>query len=195
MRSDGVSMIDSTSGADYTPLAIQAVTFPTGSTSGTTLAVSLTPLNDLAAEGNETVNLTLQNPSGPAALGTTAGTLTIDDEDTASFSIQATDTAAEQGGVQTTDVTLILGGSGAGTATSGTDYNPSPRTPLSSAPSLQTVTVFDGQQEILVKVFDVASHRASSRDCRQSPGRRPAGHAGAPPRTTPERCRAGRWPA
>ena len=131
-----------TSGADYTPLGTQTVSFPAGSTSGTTRTVSVTPLNDLAVEGNETVNLALQNPTGPTTLGTTASAVTIDDDDTASLSIQTADTAAEEGGAQTTDVTLALGGSGSGPASlavalsaqvidattgsalSGTDYTP-----------------------------------------------------------------------
>ena len=40
---------------------------------------------------------------------------TLDDDETATLSIQATDTATEAGGVQTTDVTLSLAGSGTGT--------------------------------------------------------------------------------
>ena len=105
-----------TSGMDYTPFGTQIVTFPVGATTGMTRTVTLTPLNDLLVEGNETVNLTLQNPAGPATLAATASTVTLDDDDAATLSIQATDSATEQGSSQTTNVTLTLGGSGTGPA-------------------------------------------------------------------------------
>jgi len=46
------------------------------------LAVGKTAeIDDLLIEGNETVNLTLQNPGGPTTLGATASTVTIVDDD------------------------------------------------------------------------------------------------------------------
>ena len=130
-----------TSGTDYTPIGTQTLTFPSGSPSGTTRTVTLTPNNDLVVEPAETVNLRLQNRFGPASLGTTASTVTIGDDDSATLSIQTSDTATEPGGAQTTQVTLTISGSGSGTgslstavtadvvdasggtATSGTDYS------------------------------------------------------------------------
>ena len=128
-----------TSGTDYTPIGTQTLTFPSGSPSGTTRTVTLTPNNDLVVEPAETVNLRLQNRFGPASLGTTASTVTIGDDDSATLSIQTSDTATEPGGAQTTQVTLTISGSGTGslstavtadvvdasggTATSGTDYS------------------------------------------------------------------------
>ena len=95
-------------------MATQTVTFGAGATSGSNQNVSLTPINDLLVEGAETVRLLLQNATGLATLGTTVSTVTIDDDETAALSIQATDAATEPGGAQTINVTLSLSGGGSG---------------------------------------------------------------------------------
>ena len=75
-----------TSGTDYTPFGTQTVTFAVGSTGGATDSVTLQPIDDAVVESAETVNLALQNLtntlSGRASHGTTAGTVTINDNDT-----------------------------------------------------------------------------------------------------------------
>jgi hypothetical protein len=75
------------SGVDYAAFGVQTVTFAAGSTNGATRTVTLTPIDDAALEGNETVNLTLQNLStnfeGRVSLGSTSSLVTIADNDTA----------------------------------------------------------------------------------------------------------------
>jgi Calx-beta domain/Divergent InlB B-repeat domain/NPCBM/NEW2 domain len=79
----GVSLATSngtaTAGADYTAVT-QTVTFANGESGDKPVSVPI--LEDTAVEGNETVNLTLSNPTGGAALGSpSAAVLTITDND------------------------------------------------------------------------------------------------------------------
>ncbi|MEZ6186092.1 MAG: Calx-beta domain-containing protein [Planctomycetota bacterium] len=98
-----------TSGTDYTAFTTTTVTFPTGSTDGSTQSVSVTPTQDSDVEAGETVLLGLQNPSG-ASLGTdTVHTLTITDDDvTVSFS-SASSSVAEGAGTASINVVLNTG--------------------------------------------------------------------------------------
>jgi hypothetical protein len=72
------------SGTDYTALGTQTVTFNPGDGNGATENASITPSPDPDVEGNETVNVTLQNLNttlnGQASLGTTSGVVTILDD-------------------------------------------------------------------------------------------------------------------
>ncbi len=73
-----------TSATDYTAFGTQTVTFAAGSMNAATQNTTLTPLDDSASEGDETVNLQLQNVAGPvlANLGVqTTHTATITDDD------------------------------------------------------------------------------------------------------------------
>ena len=109
------------SGTDYTAFGTQTVTFNPGASTGAVQYVTLTPINDTLVEGNESVNLRLQNLGKPAtvaaSLGTINNTTTITDNDTATLAIEATKTVTEQGGAQTITVTLTTTDGGAGTAT------------------------------------------------------------------------------
>src|SRR5439155_742019 len=102
--------------------------------------------NDRLLEGSETVDLKLQNLGNPshvsASLGVIAHTSTISDDESATLSIDMTDSVTETGGGQNVGVTLTITGTGSGplalgpgvaltadvadaltgTATSGTDY-------------------------------------------------------------------------
>lgn len=122
-----------TAGSDYTATS-GTLTFAAGETTKT---FSIPITNDETVEGNETVNITLSNPTGGATLGGQAtAVLTIHDDDVApqpgalqfnasSFSL------AENGGSMTITVTRTGGSTGAvsvqfatsnGTATAGSDY-------------------------------------------------------------------------
>jgi len=100
-------------GTDYT-LAAGTLTFNPGTT---TQNISATVINDGANESNETIILTLSNPS-VATLGTnTVHTYTIFDDDTPSIAFNAT---ASNGSEATTAVTIPV--SISITATSSMDY-------------------------------------------------------------------------
>ncbi len=127
--SDG-STNGATAGTDYTAVS-GTLTFSPGVTSRT-IAVSVT--GDMTNELNETVVLTLSNPSSGTAIATASGTGTITDNDTPGFSINSPSVA--EGDSSTTNLTFTVTlrpapaatatvtwaeGTG-GTATSGTDY-------------------------------------------------------------------------
>lgn len=136
-----------TSAADYVAFGTQTVSFGAGAGNHATTTVTFRPTNDTLVEGSETVNLRLQNlqaPAGePTTLGNTNMVVTIQDNDTATLSIEASKNVMEAGGAQSLVVTLATsdgaGGTatlapgmtlqadvvdiGGGTAISGTDYN------------------------------------------------------------------------
>jgi glucose/arabinose dehydrogenase len=122
-----------TAGSDYTATS-GTLTFAAGEASKT-FTIPIT--NDTTFEGNETVNLTLNNPTGGATLGNQAtATLTIQDDETAgqpgAFQFNAPSySLTENGGTLTVTVTRTGGTNGAvsiqyatsnGTATAGSDY-------------------------------------------------------------------------
>ena len=127
--SDG-STNGATAGTDYTAVS-GTLTFSPGVTSRT-IAVSVT--GDMTNELNETVVLTLSNPSSGTAIATASGTGTITDNDTPGFSINSP--SVDEGDSSTTSLTFTVTLSPApaatatvtwaegtgGTATSGTDY-------------------------------------------------------------------------
>jgi len=133
--SDGTA----TAGADYTAVTT-TITIPQGTSS---VDVTIPILEDLLIEGDETVNLTLTNPSpgdpntgGGAVLGSqTTAVLTIVDNDFPSFgTLQFSSSAysiGESGGFITINVVRTGGSDGPvsvqyatsnGTATAGSDY-------------------------------------------------------------------------
>lgn len=143
----GTTAASGTSG-DYV-LSTQTITFNQGASSGAVVNVSLNINHDVNVESSETVRLELSNPS-PATIGgkqvivdATKKThdLTITDNDTATVEfVDLTSTAREIDGTAKVQVRLVLpaggklekevkvdvaaltSGSGAGTATLGTDY-------------------------------------------------------------------------
>ena len=126
------------SGADYTAVGTQTITFPMGSTNGTTMNASLAPVDDVDVENNETVNLQLQNLVGTGSIGTqSAHTVTIIENDTATVAFQAASSATvdestaldvavllniPSGGQLDIAITLDAIDAGGGTASSGVDY-------------------------------------------------------------------------
>ncbi len=126
--SDG-STNGATAGTDYTAVS-GTLTFPAGTTSRM-IRVSVT--GDTANEANETVVVTLSNPSAGTAIATASGTGTITDNDTPSFSVNSPSVA--EGDSSTTNLVFTVTLSPApaaqatvnyassdGTATAGTDY-------------------------------------------------------------------------
>ena len=76
-----------TADADYTALAAGTLTFAAGTTTHT-ISVSVT--GDAVDEADETIQVTLSNPTGGAALGTApTGTGTITDDDTRGVTVSA----------------------------------------------------------------------------------------------------------
>ena len=123
--SDGTA----TAGADYTAVS-GTLTFAAGTTSRT-FTVSVT--GDTANEANETLTVTLSNPSAGTGIMTATGTGTITDNDTPGFSINSPSVA--EGDSSTTSLTFTVSLNPApaaaatvnwavtgGTATSGTDF-------------------------------------------------------------------------
>jgi ribosomal protein L35AE/L33A len=122
-----------TAGSDYTGSS-GTLSWANGDTASKTFNVPI--INDSVHEGNETVNLSLSNPTGGATLGSpSTAILTIIDDDpapagTLQFS-SATYSVNENGGSATITITRTGGSNGAvgvsyaisnGTATAGSDY-------------------------------------------------------------------------
>lgn len=136
-----------TAGQDYTA-ASGTLTFGPGVTSQT-FSVPIT--NDTIDEPNETVNLTLSNPSA-ATLGLAAAVLTIADDD-ATPAITINDMAQNEGNAGTTNMTFTVMLSNPssvpitvdfatadGTATAGSDYTATSGT-LTFTPGVTTQTI------------------------------------------------------
>ncbi len=117
-----------TAGADFT-ITNGTLTFAAGET---VKVIPNTITNDLTAEPNETIILTLSNPTGAALSPNTALTYTITDDDAATVTIAATDANASEPGTDTGTFTITRTGSTtaaltvnvtfSGTATTGADY-------------------------------------------------------------------------
>jgi hypothetical protein len=139
-----IDVVDATGGTattvtDYDAIGTQTVTFPTGAVDGDTMNVVLTPVNDINVENNETVNLLIQNISGPGFIGAQAThTVTIIEDDvvTIDFSLAASSTTDEStpldvviqlnipsGGQLDVAVTGDVIDALSGSATSAIDYN------------------------------------------------------------------------
>ncbi len=102
-----VSAGTATAGADYASLLSGTLNFADGQTLAT---FSITIVNDTLHESNETINLSLLNPSGGAALGTpSAATLSIlDDDQVPSFSINDVSQPEGTGADQSITLTVTL---------------------------------------------------------------------------------------
>ena len=136
-----------TAGSPY-----NTVTIPAGAA---TLNLVVTPVNDTAAEGPETITLQLGLDSAYAVEGSPTATVTLDDDDTAlpKLSLTAETLAALENPERTARFTVARTGpttaaltvalTYAGTATSGTDYTALPATvaiPAGAATATLTLT-------------------------------------------------------
>ena len=155
-------------GADYTSLP--ATVFLAA---GVTNAVfTVAPMQDITAEGTETVIISVTAGSG-YAVGTPAGaTVFISDDDRNVVTIAANAPLAREGGTNgmltltrtgSTNAALSVTLTVSGTATSGGDYTttPSPITPVSFAPGQDTRTITiqpvddsqtEGEEMVLVQI-------------------------------------------
>ncbi len=159
--SDGATN-GATAGTDYTAVS-GTLTFPAGTTSRT-ITVSVT--GDTMNEANETVVVTLSDPSAGTAISMATGTGTITDNDTPNFSINSPSVAEGDSSTTSltftvslspasaTQVTVNYADAGTGTATSGTDY-----TALASSTTL-TFTAGTTTQTITVSVSGDTTHEA-----------------------------------
>ena len=140
------------SGPDYTAIAAGTLTFAANETTRT-IAVSVN--GDTLDENDETVVVSLSNPSG-ASLGLATGTGTVRDDDSSSSLSIASETVTEGTGAATDltftvtlsaisarQVTVDYADAGTGTATSGQDYTAISSGTLTFAPGdiSETVTV------------------------------------------------------
>ncbi|GEM_PF-1732280 len=102
-----------TDGTDFATFTTETITFTDGS-EDTTETVDVTVTDDSEVEGDETVDLALTNISANGTLGAnTAHTVTITDDDTATFNFALADSTTAQedtAGTHTVDVSLILAG-------------------------------------------------------------------------------------
>ena len=140
------------SGADYT-LANGTLTIPANTSSANITIGSI--VDDSLVEGNETVIVTLSNPSG-ATLGTdTVHTYTITDNDVPTISVSSAASASEAAGTHVFTVSLSAPATTAlsvdfatsdGTALAGSDYT--------SITSTLSFAVGDQSKTVLVTILD-----------------------------------------
>ena len=141
-----------TSVTDYTPALSGTAVIPIGAAS---LALTLTPVNDTAFEGPETVVVTVTGAAPYLVGAASTATVTIADNDLPAVTIAATDASAAEVGPDGGAVTLTRTGiltsplvvklTLTGTATNGTDYT-------LVGP---TVTILAGQATLVVPVTPV----------------------------------------
>ncbi|MEW6303487.1 MAG: Calx-beta domain-containing protein [Verrucomicrobiota bacterium] len=144
-------------GSDYQSLGT-SVTIPAGASSAN---VTVTPINDTAVEGNETVVLTLASGTGYNIGSPSGATVNIADNDTAppptpTVTVVASDSAAAEAGANTGTFTVSRSGSTSasltvnytvgGSASNGSDYQSLPNfvtIPAGAASANVTVTPID----------------------------------------------------
>ncbi|MET0503537.1 MAG: Calx-beta domain-containing protein, partial [Candidatus Binatia bacterium] len=141
-----------TAGSDYTATT-HTVSFANGDTATKTVNIPIS--NDTVFEGDETLNLTLSNPTGGSTLGTLrVAVLTIVDNDLPVVSMAATSSAAEANAVAGIFTVSRTGSTGSpltvfyqisGTATAGQDYQA----------LAGIVTIVAGQSSATVRVIPI----------------------------------------
>ena len=139
-----------TSGTDYQAVSPGTLTFPSGVV-GRTFTVAVN--GDALDENDETVEILLTQATGGATISDATGTGTIRDDDEAMLSISSPNVGEGDSGtasvnltvtldpVSTRQVTVAYADSGAGTATSGTDYQAVSPGTLTFPPGTGTRTI------------------------------------------------------
>jgi hypothetical protein len=148
-------------GSDYPALAGQ-ITIPGGQSSAT---IVVTPVNDTAVEGNETVVVIVSADPAYALGANASATVTIADDDTLTqtVTISASDPSAAENGPDSGTFTITRSGSTAaslsvqysvgGTATSGSDY--------SLLPGVVTIPAGQASATVVLVPIDDAMTEAS----------------------------------
>ncbi len=104
----GGSSLDATSGADFTPLIAQTITFPAGQSSRT---VDITLIDDGITESNETFQVVLSNPSPGTAIADPpnfSAIVTINDSPPPSVGFSASTYTAPEGNAGTTNASIVV---------------------------------------------------------------------------------------
>lgn len=119
----GSSSLDATSGADFTPLVAQVVTFNAGQTTRT---VDITLIDDGISESNEIFQILLSNPSAQTSIGTPfSATITINEvaRPSVGFSTGAYTVTEGNAGITNAAITVNLSRAYANTTTVTVDYS------------------------------------------------------------------------
>ena len=141
-----------TNSTDYATLG-SAIVIPAGAAF---VDVTVTPIDDAAVEGDETVTVSIAANSNYAVGAPSSATVTIADNDLPAVSVVATDANASETGSSTgtftisrtgpTTAALLVNGSFSGTAINGTDYGPNATgvsIPIGQSSVLVTITPID----------------------------------------------------
>ena len=165
-------------GSDYTALA-GSVTLASGAASAT---ITVTPIDDMAVEGNETVIVTLSNNAAYAIGGPNSATVTIADNDGSlpTVTVSATDPNASEAGPDAGIFTVTRSGSTSGaltvnytvsgTASAGGDYTAlAGSVNLASGAASATITVtpiddatVEGNETVTVTLSSNAAYTVGS---------------------------------
>ena len=165
-------------GSDYTALA-GSVTLASGSASAT---ITVTPVDDTAVEGNETVTVTLSSNAAYSVGSPSSATITIADNDGSAptVSISAPDPNASEAGSDAGTFTVTRSGSTSGaltvnytvsgTASAGSDYTAlAGSVTLASGAASATITVtpiddtaVEGNETVIVTLSSNAAYSVGS---------------------------------
>jgi len=156
-----------TSGTDYTAFGTQPVSFPVGSGDGATRTVTLTPVDDRLVEGNETVNLTLQNINttlgGVVGLSATDCVATISDNDAAAIAFTATSSNAPEAITpHSVSAMLTITANGSGAVQLGRDVSVNVQNLLTGSATVVADYGFSSPQTITFLAGDTGSTKSVS---------------------------------
>jgi hypothetical protein len=165
-----------TNGTDYNSLS-GSVTIAAGSATAT---VTVTPIDDVLAEGNETAILTISANAAYTVGSPSSATVTITDNDVPTVTVAATDAAASETGPDTGTYTITRTGSTtaaltvnyamSGTATNGTDYTTlSGSVTIAAGSATATVTLtpiddalFEGSETAILTLSNSVAYSVGS---------------------------------
>ena len=152
VRVDTADVTASIFDSDYVQISNQILTFNPGG--GLSQTVSVSVIGDTKIENNETFQVNLSNPTGPAALGTASAIGTIQNDDVPSLSINNVSQTEGDSGTKTYTFTVTLSSAAAANVTVDVNTLPDSATAADNdyVTVSQTLTYTPGQ---LTKTFDV----------------------------------------